>query len=276
MIQHYEKRQPWVWRCHIDIKHAAPQIWNFVKPFINRYDGVIVSMDKYKKDDIKPQQHVLTPSIDPLSIKNAPIPPERRRRVLAKRGIDQDRPLITQISRFDPWKDPLGVVKIWQKVKEKVDCQLVLMGDMAADDPEGPVVYQKVRDKVGDDPNVCMITERNDVLVNCLQSDSNVIIQNSIREGFSLTVSEALWKKTPVVATPIGGIPSQVIDGKTGFLIKNADEAAKRCLELINDPALGRKLGENGHEHVKQNFLITRKLEEHIELANYYINKVGQ
>ncbi|HII71566.1 TPA: glycosyl transferase family 1, partial [Candidatus Woesearchaeota archaeon] len=145
MIMHYEKRQPWIWRCHIDIKHASPKVWDFLKPFISKYDGVIVSMDHYKKEDLATKYHIIQPSIDPLSIKNAPIKPERRKKVLSKRGIDQDRPILTQISRFDPWKDPLGVVKIWEKVRKETDCQLVLMGDMAGDDPEGPVIYEKVR-----------------------------------------------------------------------------------------------------------------------------------
>jgi len=150
------------------------------------------------------------------------------------------------------------------------------MGDMASDDPEGPVIYQKVRDKVGDKKDVHLITERNDVLVNALQTDSSVVIQNSIREGFGLTVSEALWKGTPVIATAVGGIPTQVLHGKNGFLINNINEGAKHCVELINDPKLRQELGAQGREHVRKNFLITRHLQDYIDLANRYISKPGQ
>lgn len=276
MIMHYEKRQPWLWRCHIDITNANPSIWGFIQPYVNRYDGVIVSMDQYKKPDVTQPQHIIMPSIDPLSIKNAPIREDKRKQVLGKRGIDQDRPIITQISRFDPWKDPLGVVKIWEKARKEVDCQLVLMGDMASDDPEGPAIYQKVRDKIGDKKDVHLITERNDVLVNALQTDSSVIIQNSIREGFGLTVSEALWKGTPVIATAVGGIPSQVIHGKNGFLINNINEGAKHCTEMINNTRLRQEMGAQGREHVRKNFLITRHLQDYIDIANKYITRTGQ
>jgi len=275
MIHHYQRRQPWVWRCHIDITNASPKIWDFIQPSVNKYDGVIVSMEQYKKQDVTPPYHIIRPSIDPISIKNAPISEDKRKKVLAKRGIDINKPIITQISRFDPWKDPLGVVKIWDKVRKEIkDCQLVLMGDMAADDPEGPILYEKVREKIWKIPDVHLITEKNDVLVNCLQTDSDVIIQNSIREGFGLTVTEALWKETPVISTPVGGIPTQIIHGKTGFLINNADEGAKYCTELINNSDLRQKMGALGKEHVKKNFLITRHLQDYIDLANNYIKKV--
>ncbi|MFH1064432.1 MAG: glycosyltransferase [Candidatus Woesearchaeota archaeon] len=274
MIMHHEKRQPWVWRCHIDITNANPLIWDFLRPYVNRYDGVILSIEEYLKPDITPPHHIIRPTIDPISIKNAPIKEDKRKKVLSKRGIDIDRPIMCQISRFDPWKDPMGVYRMWEQVRKENDCQLVLMGDMAADDPEGPVLYEKVREQVGEKKDVHLITERNDVLVNCLQTDSDVIIQNSVREGFGLTVSEALWKGTPVVSTPVGGIPQQIVDGKNGFLVRNVDEGAKRCLELIRNPDLARKMGESGREHVRNNFLITRHVQDYINLSNHYIKKV--
>ncbi|MBW2964027.1 glycosyltransferase [Candidatus Woesearchaeota archaeon] len=273
MIEHYKKRQPWIWRCHIDIVHANSSVWNFIQPYVNKYDGIIVSMDKYRKPDITQPQHIIMPSIDPVSIKNYQIREDRRKKVLEKRGIDINRPIITQISRFDPWKDPLGVVKIWQRLRKDVpDCQLVLMGDMAADDPEGPVIYERVKEKVGENKDVHLITERNDVLVNCLQTDSQVVIQNSVREGFGLTVSEALWKGTPVITTNRGGLPLQVLHEKTGFIMNNVEEGALYCRKLMTDKALRTRLGEAGKEHVRKNFLITRHLQDYIDLANKYID----
>ena len=200
------------------------------------------------------------------------IPKSVCRRLLSNNGIDLDKPIICQVSRFDKWKDPLGVVKIYEKVKEAVDCRLVLIGDMAMDDPEGPKIYRKLMEKVEQSQeDIHVITKRADRLVNALQKMSHVIIQNSIREGFGLVVSEALWKETPVVAKKRGGIPLQVIDRKTGFLVNTNREAAKRCIQLLKNDKLREKLGKNGKEHVRKNFLITRHLLDYLNLLNAYL-----
>jgi trehalose synthase len=270
MIDYSKKKQPWVWRCHIDITKPFPVLWDFISKYVKKYDGAIFSMDKYKKDLGIPE-FIIPPSIDPLSMKNMPLNGGRVERILTKGGIDVDRPIISQISRFDKWKDPLGVVKIFEKVREKHDCQLVMVGNMASDDPEGPKIYKKFNKKVNGNPDIITKIDKGDIFVNAVQRASSVIIQNSIREGFALTVTEALWKETPVVAKAVGGIPLQVIDGKTGFLIDDIEGGAKRVLELLKNKKIGEEMGRNAKEHVKKNFLITRHLQDYIDLFNRYI-----
>lgn len=270
MVQEYEKKTKWLWRCHIDISRPNRDTMRFLLPFIKRYDGVIISSRKFRIKYLRKPQFIIPPSIDPLSQKNKRISHSKARRLLSKRGVDINKPIISQISRFDPWKDHLGVIKMYQKIKEKKDCRLVLIGDMAADDPQGPTIFHKIKQLCDKSPDVHLITEKNDLLVNALQQESSVVFQNSIREGFALTVSEALWKKTPVIGTPVGGIPLQIKDGKTGFLIRNRKEGVKRALQLLNDDKLRIRLGSVGHEHVKNNFLITRHLQDYINLFNKF------
>jgi trehalose synthase len=270
MIKEYDKKTNWVWRCHIDISHPYGQTMTFLHPLIKTYDAIIVSSKKYRIKRIQKPQYIIPPSIDPLSRKNLPMSHHKAKNYLSKRGLDVDKPIITQISRFDPWKDHFGVIKMYEKIREKVDCQLVLMGNMAADDPQGPMIYHKVLQKKEKIPGITIITEHNDMLVNALQQESAFIFQNSIREGFALTVSEALWKRTPVLGTAVGGIPLQVLDGKTGFLMKNRKDGIKKALMLLNDYALRVKLGHNGHEHVKNNFLVTRHLQDYVDLFNKF------
>ena len=271
MINYSKKKQPWIWRCHIDLSNPEKPIWNFLRPFVNKYDGVIFSMKKYKKRSIKPPQFIIPPSIDPLLPKNKNLSEKRCKRILSKGGIDIDKPVLSQISRFDKIKNPFGVIKIFEQVQKKADVMLILAGNMATDDPEGPVIYNKVMKKAEKNPGIKIVAGGTDLFINALQRQSSVILQNSKREGFALTVSEALWKKTPVVATRIGGIPLQVINGKTGFLIDNNREGAKRCLELLKNDKLRERIGERGREHVRKNFLITRHLQDYINLYNYYL-----
>ncbi|HQM37128.1 MAG TPA: glycosyltransferase [Candidatus Marinimicrobia bacterium] len=271
LIRYYVKQQPWIWRCHVDISHPNPVLWDFLKAFILKYDLAIVSHETYKKDDIYIEQKVIPPVIDPLSPKNKELSEKDTKRFLKKFGIPIDKPLLTQISRFDKWKDPEGVVRIFKKVKKQIDCRLVLCGSMATDDPEGMKIYQKVVDysnhliQSGD---IIPITSENNILVNSLQRYSDVIIQKSIREGFGLVVAEALWKKAAVVASNVGGIPLQVIDGETGFLCEPNDEEAfaERIIQLMKDKKLKEKLGQNGKEHIKSNFLITRLLCDYLDV----------
>ncbi|MBW2992048.1 glycosyltransferase [Candidatus Woesearchaeota archaeon] len=274
MAQLYDKKKTWFWRCHIDISEPDRKIMGFLLPYIRKYDSVIISSPKFRIKNFSKPQEIIHPSIDPLSHKNKLISHDKAKQLLQKKDIDVDKPIISQVSRFDPWKDHIDVIKMYEKIRRKVDCQLVLMGNMASDDPEGPKVYHKVKklaDKVG---GVKLITEQNDLLVNALQQESKFVFQNSIKEGFALTVSEAMWKYTPVLGTAVGGIPEQVIDGKTGLIIKNHEEGhmdgVKKGILMLEDRKLRERLGKQAHEHVKKNFLITRHLQDYINLFRKY------
>lgn len=266
LINFYKKKQPWIWRCHIDLSSPNKILWNYLKQFIEKYDAVIVSMEQYKQKDLQKPYHIIQPSIDPLTTKNKFIPDSVVKRYLSKFGVELDKPIISQVSRFDKWKDPLGVVRSFEIIKKQVDCKLVLLGSMATDDPEGDKIYNKLMEKVKDNKDIIVINYADDFLVNCLQRGSDVIIQKSLKEGFGLTVTEALWKGTPVVAGNVGGIPLQVIDGKNGYLVNNIKECADRTIKLLKDPKLREGMGAFGIGHVKKNFLITRHLMDYIHL----------
>ena len=273
LITFYRKRQPWIWRCHIDLTNPNKEVWDYLKSFILRYDAVIVSMEEYKRKDLPVQQFVIPPAIDPLTPKNMPLPKATIDKYLNKFNIPKDKPLITQISRFDPWKDPLGVIEVFKKVKEEVDARLVLCGSMASDDPEGYEIYnevQKAAKPLVEKGDIILLTTENNILVNVLQRVSDVILQKSTREGFGLTVTEALWKGTPVVASNVGGIKLQIKNGWNGFLLdpKDYDGFAKKIIEILKDKELARTLGKNGTEYVRKNFLITRLLIQHLDLLN--------
>lgn len=270
MISFYRKRQPWVWRCHVDLSNPNPELWEYLKGFILRYDMVIVSHEKYKRHDLPVPQVVQHPTIDPLSAKNKPLDNNTIKKYLDKYGISNDKPIITQISRFDRWKDPEGVIKVFEVVKKAVDCRLVLCGNLATDDPEGRKIYERVLQKARNMNDVILILEENNILVNALQSTAAVVLQKSLKEGFGLTVTEALWKKRSVVASNVGGILLQIIDGKTGFLVEPNDIAgwAKRVIQILKEPELARELGENGHTYVRENFLMTRSLLDYLNLMN--------
>jgi trehalose synthase len=271
IITCYKKRQPWVWRCHIDISTPNREVWNYLKMFILKYDAMIISMEKFKPRDIPDRvipQHIIRPSIDPLILKNRDIPSSTVSKYLTKYGIEQKKPIITQISRFDKWKDPEGMVKIFKMIKKKVDCELILAGSMATDDPEGQEIFENLERLVEHEKDIRLIINAPDILINVLQRTSSVIVQKSIKEGFAITVSEALWKGTPVVTSNVGGIPSQVIDGKNGYVLEPRDYTgfAEKITYLIKHPAIAKKMGEFGKEHVKNNFLITRHLLDYIRL----------
>lgn len=266
LINFYKKKQPWIWRCHIDLSNPNKELWSYLKQFIEKYDAVVVSMEQYKQKDLQKPHHIIQPSIDPLTVKNKFIPDSVVKRYLSKFGVDLDKPVISQVSRFDKWKDPLGVVNSFEIIKKQVDCKLVLLGSMATDDPEGEIIYNRLMEKVKGNNDIIVINYADDFLVNCLQRASDVVIQKSIREGFGLTVTEALWKGTPVVGGNAGGIPLQVIDGKNGYLVNNVKECADRTIKLLKDPRLREELGTAGIGHVKKNFLITRHLMDYIHL----------
>ena len=270
-----KKRQPWIWRCHIEIKNTNKKVWSFLHPFAKQYDGVVFSMPKYKKRDLDMDQFFIAPSIDPLSLKNRHLSENQSKKIILKEGIQLDKPLITQVSRFDKWKNPLGVLQIFKGVKERVDARLVLIGDMASDDPEGPKIFNKVVRQAEKMKDVHIMTQKDDLLVNALQRSSHVVLQNSIREGFGLTVTEALWKETPVVGTKVGGIPLQIIHKKNGALVNNAREAADWCVKLVKEDKLRLRMGREAREHVRRNFLVTRQLYDYMNIIDSYTSTVA-
>jgi trehalose synthase len=273
LIKFYKKKQPWIWRCHVDLSNPNEELWEFLKKFILRYDMVVISSENYKRKDLPVEQRVIYPAINPLSPKNIPISDKIVSKYLKKFGIPTDKQLIAQISRFDKWKDPGGVIEVFKLVKEEVDCRLVLCGNIAADDPEGWMIYEKVKRKAKrliDNRDIILTTSENNILVNALQRSSAVIIQKSIREGFGLTVTEALWKGTPVVASNIGGIPLQIKYGENGFLVEPHDTEgfADRVIQILQNPDLAEEMGKKGKEVVRKNFLITRLLSDYLDLLN--------
>lgn len=272
LIQFYKKRQPWIWRCHIDLSHPNKNLWYFLKGFILKYDVTIVSHKCYK-DDLPIEHKIISPVIDPLTPKNMELDEKIINKTLLKFKIPTDKPLITQISRFDKWKDPIGVINVFKLVKQNADCRLILCGSMAGDDPEGIRIYEEVKRKANNlisKGDVILITFDNDILVNVLQRISAVIIQKSIREGFGLTVTEALWKETPVVASNVGGIPLQITDCKNGFLFESQDinGFANKIIEILHNPELSKEVAKRGKETVRENFLITRLLTDYLDLLS--------
>jgi trehalose synthase len=273
LIKFYKKRQPWVWRCHIDISNPDKGLWEFLKPFILRYDMTILSNEKYKKDDLPVDQKIIYPAIDPLSSKNMQLSEEVIKKTLKKYDVKTDKPLVTQISRYDPWKDPEGVLEVFKLVKEKIDCRLILCGSMATDDPEGLRIYERIKRKASRlirSGDILLLNTENNTLVNALQRKSAVIVQKSLREGFGLTISEALWKETPVVASNIGGIPIQIINGENGFLVDPYDikDCANKVITLLQNPDVAREMGKKGKEMVRKNFLITRLVQDYLDMLS--------
>jgi len=272
-IKFYRKTQPWIWRVHIDLSHPHPKLWDFLKNYILKYDIAIVSSSKYKRKDLPVEQRVIQPAIDPLSTKNMDVSEKTIEKYLKKFNIPTNRPIICQISRFDKWKDSEGVVKIFKRVREKIDCRLVLCGSMATDDPDSYQTYERLRkntDNFIKNGDIILITSENNILVNSLQRQAAVIIQKSLREGFGLTVTEALWKEKPVVASNVGGIKLQIKDGENGFLVEPHDIKgfADRVVEILKHPKLARQLGKRGKASVGEKFLITRLLWDYLELIH--------
>lgn len=273
LIKFYKKRQPWVWRCHVDLSNPNNELWEYFKQYILKYDVVIISNEKYRKKDFPVEQRIIYPAINPLTPKNKKLSKSDIAKYLKKFGVPTDKPLLIQISRFDKHKDPEGVIKVFKLVKENVDCRLVLCGGMAADDPEGLKIYRQIERKTKhliDSKDIILLTMENDILVNVLQQSSAVIIQKSTKEGFGLTVTEALWKGKPVVASNVGGIPLQIENGKSGYLLDPLDTEgfAHQIIRILKDPGLGDELGRNGRKTVKKNFLITRLLSDYLDLFN--------
>jgi trehalose synthase len=261
----------WIWRCHIDLTAAVAAVWEFLRPYVDVYDAAIFTMREYVKSDLRvPLTVVIPPAIDPLSPKNTPLDPAAAAAVLRRYGVDPERPLLCQVSRFDPWKDPLGVIDVYRQVKTVVPTvQLALIASMAADDPEGWAYYERTARHAGEDYDIHLLSNLNgvgNVEVNAFQRCADVVIQKSLREGFGLVVAEALWKGRPVVGSNVGGIPLQIVDGENGYLVDSVAACAARALYLLQHPALADAMGARGREHVRKHFLITRYLRDYLRL----------
>ena len=261
----------WVWRCHIDTSSPNSRLWKFLKPYVEVYDAMVFTMEQYVSPDLPREKIcIIPPAIDPLSPKNVELPAELCKKIVSWVGIAEDRPLITQVSRFDPWKDPLGVIEVYRKVKAQVPgVQLALLGHLAMDDPEGWRIYEQVQMTSRDDPDIHLFTNftaASSIEVNAFQSISDVVIQKSIREGFGLVVAEALWKGAPMVAGRVGGIPLQLEDGVGGFLVESVEECAEKVLYLLGHAARAREMGQAGREHIRANFLTPRLLSDELSL----------
>jgi trehalose synthase len=263
MIAHYKRKGPWIWRCHLDLSVRDASMWRYLTPFIEQYDAVIVSMDSYRQELKTPQLSFL-PAINPFSIKNKEMSCREVDERLAHYDIPTDLPLIVQISRFDKFKDPEGVIKAFKRARKQVDATLVLLGNVATDDPEGPRVYESLLEERDD--RILILSQEDTALVNALQRKACVVLQKSIREGFGLTVTEAMWKGTPVIGGRVGGICCQIDDGVNGFLVSGVEEAADRMVRLIRDEPLRQRMAAAARESVQQRFLLTRLLEQYLDL----------
>lgn len=259
----------WLWRCHIDTSSSRPQVWDFIRPFVSLYDGVIFTRREYVNGNLgdRPPVFTIWPAIDPLSNKNRGSSPETAEVVLGGLGVDRGRPMICQISRFDPWKDPLGVIDVYREVKREVHgLQLVMAGSMANDDPEGEEYYRRTIEHAGVDPDIHLLCNLTDVEIGVLQQAADVVIQKSVREGFGLTVAEAMWKGRPVVAGNVGGIPLQIDHGRTGFTADSTPEYENFIFYLLRHPEVATEIGHQAREYVRQHLLITRNLADYLRL----------
>jgi trehalose synthase len=274
LLKHFTEglspRTRWIWRCHIDTSTPNRQVLDYLSPYIRDYDAQIYTMRDYTPPDVElPGLTIIPPAIDPLSPKNMALAADDARYIANQFGVDTERPFILQVSRFDPWKDPLGVIDVYRMVKEEVpEVQLVLIGSMAHDDPEGWDYWYKTTEHAGGDQDIFLfnnLTNVGAIEVNAFQSLADVVIQKSIREGFGLVVAEALWKARPLVAGRVGGIPMQVKDGG-GLLVDTIPEAAAACTKLLKDPEFAREMGRHGKEHVRQHYLTPRLLRDDLAL----------
>jgi len=265
----------WVWRCHIDLSNPHPDVWSFLEPMLGKYDAAIFSSPSFARQVPIPE-FLFYPCIDPLSEKNKDLDDSFVQKVCDDFGIDRSRPIVTQISRFDRLKDPVGVVEAYKLVKRYVDCQLVLAGGGATDDPEGSVVLQEVMAAAGNDPDIIVLNLPPwcALEINALQRASTIIVQKSLKEGFGLTVTEALWKGKPTVAGDVGGIPTQIVNTLTGMLVQSVEGCAYQVRYLLTHPELALQLGKNGQEHVKENFLMTTNVRRWLLLYRIMLGAV--
>jgi len=267
MINHYRKKVPWIWRCHIDLSDMNLELWHYLSQFIEEYDAIILSMREYKQKLDTPQLFFM-PAIDPFSITNKDLNDQEVEERLNHYNIPTDLPLVVQVSRFDHWKDPYGVIQAFKIARQEVDCTLVLLGNVATDDPEGEEVYRSLLDNR--EERIIILSQQDGALVNALQRRASVVLQKSIREGFGLTVAEAMWKGTPVIGGNVGGIRHQITDGVDGFLVSSIDQSASRIVQLLENRNLAEEMGHRAKEKVRHNFLLTRYLEQYLDLLNSF------
>jgi trehalose synthase len=267
LICHCRHTCPWVWRCHVDLSDPNPEVWEYLKPYIEEYDAVVLSLPEYAQS-IAPPQVFIMPAINPFSLKNG----ELSRGDIADRlqhyGIPDDLPIVAQVSRFDRWKDPEGVIEAFQVARQQVPATLVLLGSVATDDPEGQEVFESLLRHKGE--RIHILTVEDSALVNVLQRHATVVLQKSLREGFGLTATEAMWKRAAVIAGRCGGLTHQIDDGVNGFLVASVNEAAERLVQLLNNPELRQTLGAKAREVVRERFLLTRKLEQYLDLFSAF------
>jgi trehalose synthase len=264
LIEHYDKKWPWLWRCHLDLSRPDVETWKYLRRWIDNYDAVILSCKEFAQE-MKPPQRVMMPAINPFTIKNRQLNDREINERLAHYEIPTDLPLVVQISRFDPWKDPKGVVQAFKLARKQIDARLVLLGNFATDDPEGEEIFHSLC--ACRDDRILILTSGDDTaLVNALQTRAAVVLQKSLREGFGLTVAEAMWKGTPVIGGNVGGIRYQIEDGVNGFLVSSIEETAKRIVQLVDDKELRDEMGHKARETVRKNFLLTRYLEQYLDL----------
>lgn len=270
----FKKTGLWIWRCHIDVSNPQKEVCDYLTRYCEKYDAAIFSVAKFAKA-LPIDEFIVSPSIDPVSEKNRELTDGEIQETLNKFKIPKDRTIILQVSRFDRFKDPIGVIKAYRIVKKYNDCILILAGSPATDDPESETVLNEVREYVANDPDIhiLLLPPFSDKDINALQRTATVILQKSLKEGFGLTVSEAMWKGKPVIGGAVGGIPLQIVHGLTGFLVHSVEGSAFRIRQLINNPDMSRRMGETGREYVRKNFLITRQIREYLSLWYYLENK---
>jgi trehalose synthase len=266
-----KRRGRWLWRCHLDLSAPCVPVWNFFAQHVARYDATIFTMEEFVRPGVEPPViFIIPPSIDPLSLKNGWIGHTTLHEVLTRYGIDRRRPLAAQVSRFDPWKDPVGVIDAYRLAKRAVPgLQLLLVGSMARDDPEGWHYLQVTEQHRNGDPDIFLLSNLQEVgnlEVNAFQRAATVVIQKSLREGFGLVVSEATWKEKPVIGGDVGGIRLQIEDGVNGYLVRSVEECADRLVQLLGDSGLRAEMGRAGRERTRKRFLTLRELEDHVRM----------
>ena len=267
LIRHYRKKAPWIWRCHVDLSRPNAELWSYLAPLIERYDAVVLSLPAYAQKLAAPQRFI-APAINPFSTTNKELTDEEIAERLAHYNIPTDLPLVVQVSRFDKWKDPRRVIDAFQIARKQIDCTLVLVGNIATDDPEGQDVFAGLCQRT--EERIRILSVQDSALVNALQRKAAVVLQKSIREGFGLTVTEAMWKGAAVIGGRTGGIAHQIEDGVNGFLVDSVEEAADRIVTLLRDRSLASRLGQNAKEAVRARFLMTRLMEDWLDLIGAF------
>lgn len=267
IIRHYKKHGPWIWRCHVDLSNPNKILWDYLSQFVEMYDAAIFSIPEYRQK-LKTPQFFFTPAIDPFSIKNKSLTEQEIQERLVHYNIPTDLPIIAQISRFDKFKDPEGVIQAFKIARKQIDATLVLLGASATDDPEGAILYEDLLSQRSE--RIIIMSQDDTALVNALQHKASVILQKSIKEGFGLTVSEAMWKGTPVIGGDVGGIRYQIENGVNGYLVSDINETAQRIVDIVKNPDLRHRLGKNARKTVQDKFLLIRSLDRYVDLFNSF------